>query len=141
MEGTWDAQVTILGSIKAKGEATYKMQCGGMWRERDLTFKLGDTATHVKGLDGYDPFKKKYISVQFDSMSTAPTILEGVFDDEKTTLTQTGEARDFKGKPEQVKNVTKHVDDDRIVVEVLRVYPDGKERKMVAIEYTRRKAG
>jgi hypothetical protein len=55
------------------------------------------------------------------------------------TLTQTGEARDFKGAPEQVKNVTKHVDDDHVTVDVYRIFPDGRERKMLTIEYARRK--
>jgi hypothetical protein len=139
MEGTWDVALTLLGSVKTTGEATYKMQCGGLWLERDLKFTLGQTTIHTKGLETYDPVKKKYIGIQIDSMSTAPSIVEGTYDDAMTTLTQTGEARDFRGAPEQVKNVTKHTDDDHVVVDVYRILPDGKERKMLTIEYTRRK--
>ena len=139
LEGTWDVAITLLGSVKAAGEATYKMECGGLWRQRDLTFTLGETTIHTKGLDTYDPLKKKYVSIQVDSMSTAPSIVEGTYDDAMTTLTQTGEARDFKGAPEQVKNVTKHLDEDHVVVDVFRIFPDGRERKMLTIEYTRRK--
>jgi hypothetical protein len=112
---------------------------GGLWLERDLKFAVGQSTIHTRGLETYDPVKKKYISIQVDSMATAPTIVEGNYDDAQTTLTQTGEARDFKGAPEQVKNVTKQIDDDHVVVDVYRIFPDGKERKMLTIEYTRRK--
>jgi hypothetical protein len=139
MEGTWDAEITLLGAVKGKGKSTFKMECGGLWCERDLKSDLGGLALHTKGVDGYDPVKKKYVSVQFDSMTTVPTLLEGNYDESMIVLTQTGEARDFKGAPEQVKHVTKHIDDDTVTVEVYRIYPDGKERKMVTIEYTRRK--
>jgi hypothetical protein len=139
LEGTWDVAITLLGSVKATGEATYKMECGGLWCQRDLKFTVGTTTIQTKGLETYDPVKKKYISIQVDSMTTAPTIVEGTYDEAMTTLTQTGEARDFKGGPEQVKNVTKHIDDNHIVVDVYRIYKDGKERKMLTLEYTRRK--
>src|SRR5262245_27155196 len=64
MDGTWDAQITLLGSVKAKGQATFRMECGGLWCERDFKCDLGGLALHTKGLDGYDPVKKKYVSVQ-----------------------------------------------------------------------------
>ena len=139
MEGTWDVAITLLGSIKATGEATYTMECAGLWRQRDLKFTLGDLTIVTKGLETYDPVKQKYISIQVDSMSTAPTIVEGTYDETLTTLTQTGEARDFNGAPEQVKNVTTHTDDDHVVVEAYRIGANGKEKKMLTIEYTRRK--
>jgi hypothetical protein len=138
MEGTWDAALTVLG-IKSTAEMTYKTECGGLWAMQDLKGDFGGAQLHTKHLHGYDPVKKKYISVQVDSMSTVPMILEGTYDESKTVLTQTGEARDFNGKPEQVQSVTKHVDDDHVTVEVYRIYPNGKERKMISIDYTRRK--
>jgi hypothetical protein len=139
MEGSWDAALTVLGSIKSTAEMTYITECGGLWGMQDLKGDFGGTPLHTKHLHGYDPVKKKYISVQVDSMSTVPMILEGTYDESKTVLTQTGEGRDFNGKSEQVKSVTKHVDDDHVTVDVYRIYSNGKERKMVAIEYTRRK--
>ena len=38
-----------------------------------------------------DPAKKKYINVWFDSMSTAPMIMEGTYDKDNKVLTTTGE--------------------------------------------------
>jgi hypothetical protein len=140
MEGTWDVTMTLLGSIKAKGEAVAKMECGGLWLERNLKCDLGGVELHAKGLDTYDPIKKKYVSIQIDSMSTAPLSLEGNYDESSTTLTQVGEGRDFKGAVEQIKTITKRIDDDHTKVEVYRIFPDGKEKKMVVIEYARRKA-
>ena len=139
MEGTWDVVLTLPGNMKAKGTMTCKMECGGLWLARDTETKLGGLTFHVKALDGYDPVNKKYVSVQFDSMTTVPMMLEGKMDDKTKTLTQTGEARDFDGSPEQVKSVLKHIDDDHQSVEVYRVYPDGKEARHLTIEYARRK--
>lgn len=139
MDGTWDAAITLLGSVKGKGQVTFTMECGGMWREGNFQCDLGGLKLHTKVLDGYDPVKKKYVSVQVDSMSTVPTILEGTYDESMKVLTQTGESRDFKGAPEQVKHVTKHIDDDHVTVEVYRIFPDGKEKKMITIEYARQK--
>jgi hypothetical protein len=138
MEGTWDAVITLLGGIKSKGQTTYKMECGGLWRAGDLKSNLGGLVLHSKGLDGYDPQRKKYVSIQVDSMTTVPMILEGTYDESTKTLTQTGEARDFDGRPEQVKSITKYIDDDHVAVEMYRIYPGGKEKKHLTIEYTRR---
>jgi hypothetical protein len=139
LAGTWDVVTTLPGNIKAKGTMTCKMECGGLWLVRDIESKFGNLPFHYKGLDGYDPVKKKYVSVQFDSLTTVPTLLEGTYDETTKTITQTGEARDFDGSPETIKSVLKNVDDDHQLVEVFRVFPDGKEVKHLTIEYSRRK--
>jgi hypothetical protein len=137
MEGTWDATVSVLGT-KSKGELICKMECGGLWRERDLKSSLGTLNFHTKGLDGYDPVKKKYVSVVFDSASTVPMTMEGTYDEETKVFTLTGEGRNFDGSSEQIKTLTKYVDDDHVTFEMHRIFPGGKERKMITIEYTRR---
>jgi hypothetical protein len=139
MEGTWDVVMTFPGDVKSNGTMTCKMECGGFWLVRDVETKIGRIPFVYKSLDGYDPLKKKYVSVQFDSMTTVPMMLEGDYDETKSKLTQTGEARDFDGSPEQVKSVLTQTDDDHQLVEVYRVYPDGKEEKHLTIEYTRRR--
>jgi hypothetical protein len=139
MEGTWDARLTLPGNLKGTGTMTCKMECGGLWLARDLNANLGGLKLQTKCLDGYDPIKKKHISVQFDSMTTVPMTLQGDYDPATKTLTQTGETRDFDGSPEQVKSVFKQLDDDRQSVDVYRVYPDGRVAKHLTIEYTRRK--
>jgi Protein of unknown function (DUF1579) len=139
MEGTWEVVMTLPGNLKATGKMTCKMECGGMWLVRDIETKIGNIPFHYKGLDGYDPVKKKYISVQFDSLTTVPTLLEGTYDETTKTVTQTGEARDFDGSPEKTKSVLKNIDDDHQLVEVFRVYAGGKEAKHLTIDYSRRK--
>jgi hypothetical protein len=139
MEGTWDMVLTLPGNAKIKGTMTCKMECGGLWLTRDTESKFGKMTTQVKALDGYDPVKKKYVSVQFDSMSTMPMVLEGEMDEQTNTLTMTGEARNFDGSPEKVKSVRKFIDDDHHLAEVYRIYPSGKETKQLTIEYTRQK--
>jgi hypothetical protein len=139
MEGTWDAVLSVTRGPKSKGEMTCKMECGGLWLVRDFSSSLGPLTIHSKGLDGYDPKTGKHVSIQVDSLTTVPMVLEGTYEDSSKTLTQTGEARDFDGGPELVKCVTKYEDDDHVTVTMYRVHPDGQEVKHLTIEYTRRK--
>jgi hypothetical protein len=136
-EGTWDVLMTMPGNMKAKGKMTCKIECGGLWLARDIETAFRGITFRTKVLEGYDPVKKKHISVQFDSMSTVPMILEGGYDKTTKTLTLAGEARNFDGSPEKVKNVVKQSDDDHQLVEVFRIYPDGKEVKHLTIDYAR----
>ncbi len=138
--GTWDAVMTIQGGMKSSGELISKMECGGFWRTRNFKGDFGGLEFQGQGLDGYDRVKKKYISIWVDSVTTTPTIFEGTYDEATKTYTLTGESRDFDGKPEQIKTLTKVVDEDTELFEMYRVYADGKEVKMMTIEYKRRKA-
>jgi hypothetical protein len=137
LEGTWDVVMTMGGKLKVKGKMNCKMDCGGLWLVRDIDTQLGKTAFRTKIIDGYDPVKRKHISIQVDSTSTVPMMLEGDYDEATKTLTQTGDARAFDGSPEKVKSVLKRVDDDHLGVEVFRIYPSGKEVKHLTIEFAR----
>jgi len=75
LEGTWNAKIKM-GDTESPATATYKMVCGGMWLMSDFQGQFGDQKFSGQGLDGYDPEKKKYVSVWVDSMSSRPMLLE-----------------------------------------------------------------
>jgi hypothetical protein len=139
LEGTWDALVTTSDGKKSKAEATYKMECAGLWIASDFKGEFEGKPFQGKGLDGYDPAKKKYVGVWVDSMITTPLFMEGSRDESSKTTTMTGECPGPDGKPMKMKAVTKEIDKDHMTFEMFMVGPDGKDTKAMTINSTRRK--
>jgi hypothetical protein len=138
MEGTWTAKVKA-GDSESAATMTCKMECGGLWLVSDFRGKHEGQPFQGRGLDGYDPKKKKYVSVWVDSMTPRPLLFEGTYDKEKKTLTMTGEGLGYDGKPARYKSVAHMPDDDHHTFTMYMVGPDGRENKMMTIEYTRKK--
>jgi hypothetical protein len=140
VEGTWDVSMKMAESPEPmKGVATYKMECDGMWLVSDFKMDQPGFKFQGKGLDGYDPAKKKYIGIWVDSWSTAPLMLEGTHNAATKTTTMTGEGPGMDGKPQKYKTVTKHTDDNHMNFQMFMVGADGKEAQAFSIDYTRRK--
>src|SRR5438552_18949801 len=76
LEGTWNAKIKM-GTNESPATATYKMVCGDMWLMSDFQGQFGDQKFSGRGLDSYDPEKKKYVAVWVDSMSSRPKLIEG----------------------------------------------------------------
>lgn len=138
LEGTWNAK-TKVGDSESSGTVTYRMECGGLWLISDFRGEFAGQQFQGRGMDGYDPEKKKYVSVWVDSMSTRPSLFEGSYDPAKKTLTMTGEAPGPDGRPAKHKMVTQIQDDDHHTFTMYVVGPDGQENKMMSIDYTRKK--
>ena len=140
LEGNWDAVVTShMDGKKSKGEASYKMECGGLWLTSDFKGQMEGQPFHGKGFDSYDATKKKHIGVWVDSMMTVPLVMEGTRDAATKTTTCTGECPGPDGKLMKVKAVTKEISANQHTFEMYMVAADGKETKTMTIEYTRRK--
>jgi hypothetical protein len=139
MEGAWDAVMTEPDGKKTKGEMNYKMECGGLWLASDFKGEHMGKPFHGKGLDSYDPTKKKYVGVWVDSWITSPLHMEGTYDEKTRTATSTGECNGPDGKPMKMRMVSKTIDDDHETFEMYMTGPDGKETKGATIDYTRRK--
>jgi uncharacterized protein DUF1579 len=139
LEGAWDTMTIMPDGKKIKGEASYKMACGDLWLASDFKSELEGVPFQGKGLDSYDPAKKKYVAVWVDSMLTAPLFMEGTHDESSKTTTMTGEFAGPDGKPAKIRGVTRLPDKDHMTFEMYMVGPDGKDAKMMTIEYTRRK--
>jgi hypothetical protein len=138
LEGTWDASIKA-GADESKGTVTYKMELGGLWLVSSFEGDFGGAKFTGRGLDGYDPAKKKYVSVWVDSWTTSPLNFEGTYDKEGKVLTMTGESTGPDGKPAKVKTTTELKDKDTMVWTMTMPGPDGKDGEMMSISYKRRK--
>jgi hypothetical protein len=135
MEGSWDTTMKF-GDMESKGTMTYKMDLGGLWLVGSLESDLGGQKFSGKGLDTYDPAKKKYVGYWFDSMSTTPLAMEGTYDAEKKTMTMVGEGPGQDGKPAKWKSVSTMPDDDTISMSM---YVGDAKEPMFTVTYKRKK--
>jgi hypothetical protein len=133
--GKWTANLKS-GAGDSMGTITYQLECGGLWLVSSFEGDFGGMKFQGRGLDGYDPQKKKYVSVWVDSMTPRPTIFEGGLDDAKKTLTMVGEGLGMDGQPVKFKSVTKLRDGDHMDFTMYMVNSDG-ESEMMSIEYVR----
>lgn len=137
LEGTWDC-VMRMGPEESKAVATYKMDLGGLWLISDFQGEFGGMKFSGKGLDGYDPARKKYVGVWVDSMITSPLVTEGTYDKDGKVLTMTGEGPGPDGKPMKMRMTTEHKDKDTMLFTMYGPGPDDKEAAMFSITYKRR---
>jgi hypothetical protein len=114
LEGTWDASMNA-GGMESKGTMVYKMDLAGLWLSSSFEVQFGEMKFSGRGFDGYDPAKKKFVTVWVDSMSTAPMTMEGTYDKDKKTLTMAGEGPGLDGKTTKYKIVTELKDNDNMV--------------------------
>ena len=135
MEGTWDTTMKMAG-METKGTATYKMELGGLWLVSNFEGELFGHKFHGKGMDTYDPAKKKYVAVWIDSVSLSPMTMEGTYDKDTKTLTMVGEGPGPDGKPVKHKAVSVMKDDD--TTDFAMYMGDGKD-PMFTILYKRKK--
>ncbi len=135
MEGNWDATMKY-GGAESKGTMTYKMELGGLWLTSSFEGDFGGMKFSGKGLDSYDPAKKKYVAVWVDSMATNPMLMEGNYDKDKKTMTMTGEGPGMDGKLAKFKMVSTMPDNDTIHFSMF--MGDAKEPQFT-IDYKRKK--
>jgi hypothetical protein len=138
VEGEWNAEVAF-GQDKSKATATYKMTCGGLWLVSDFQGEFGGMTFQGHGIDGFDPEKKKFVSVWVDSWTTTPMSFEGTLDEKTKTITSTAMGKGPDGQPAKYKSVTEHTDKDHHTFKMYLVGPDGADNLMMTIEYTRKK--
>jgi hypothetical protein len=138
MEGTWEATIKTTEG-ESKGTMIFKMEVGGLWLVSNFKGSFGGQQFQGRGLDGYDPIKKKYVSVWVDSMSPALMLFEGNFDKEGKVFTQFGEGPGMDGKMTKFKSVTEMKDPDSMVFTMSSAGNNGKEQTMLTIMYKRQK--
>ena len=134
-EGTWDTTMKMMGA-ESKGVANYKMELGGLWLMSDFEGELGGMKFSGRGLDSYDPPKKKFVGIWVDSWSTSPMTMEGTYDKDKKTLTMVGEGPGMDGKPTKYRAVSEFKDENTVNFSMY--IADGKEPTFTIL-YKRRK--
>jgi hypothetical protein len=141
MVGVWDATIKMNGMPgESKGVMTYQLEVGGQWLVSNYHGTFAGQPFSGKGLESYDPFKKKYVNVWVDSMAPTLLVMEGTYDAEKKTLTYTGEGLGMEGKPVKYKSVVQFKDRDTVEMTMSTPGKDGQDTPMLNITY-KRKAG
>jgi hypothetical protein len=133
--GTWDAK-----SDMGNGTMVVEKGPGGFTVMTHYTGQMMDSTFEGRGIDGYDPRKKKFISIWCDSHSEAPMFMEGTWDEKSKTSTMWGEMPSPDGTMVKSKMVTKWIDDDHMDFDMYGPGPEGDEMmKMMTIHYSRKK--
>lgn len=136
--GTWDAKVQGMGG-PSTGTLTVSSGPGELWTVAEFSSEMmGMPFTGIE-ITGYDPAKEKFVSIWVDSMTTAPQMMEGVYDEASKKLTMKGEAVGMDGQPAEMLNVSEFKDDDTTVFTMSMAGHGGEAAPMMTIEYTRRK--
>ena len=139
--GTWDAALDMgPGAEPAKGAMVIERGPGGFTVVTHFNTDMGGMPFEGRGIDGYDPLKKKYVSVWVDSMAAAPMMMEGAWDEKAQTMTMFGEMLDMTtGKMAKHKLITKWTGNDQMDFTIFAPGADGKETASLKIKYTRKK--
>lgn len=138
-EGKWDFVLKSSDGSQSNGKSEFKLECGGLWLISDFKTDFGGMAFQGRGMDGYDPAKKKYVSVWVDSFTPAPMIFEGEYDKTGKVLTMTSNAPGPDGKPAVWRSVTNIVSPDEHTFEMFLTPNGGKESSMMVVTYKRTK--
>lgn len=145
MIGTFDAKVTEWEAPGAKpmvsdaiSEMTWVL--GGRFVEQKNTGTfMGMPYTGI-GYTGYDNYKKQYIGTWIDSMGTSMMVFTGTADASGKVITEKTSFDDFTtGKKMDIDAITRMLDHDHFTFEMWMPGPDGKNFKMMQIDYTRKK--
>jgi len=113
---------------------------GGRYVQTTWTGNMMGMPFEGHGTEGYDNLAKKYVSTWVDNMGTGIMMAEGACEEGGKKCTTTGTSSDpSTGGTMTMKSVLSWVDDNNFKNEMYAPGPDGKEAKMMAIAYTRRK--
>ncbi len=145
MVGTWDTETRMwMGPAEptvVNGTAVFRLILDGRYIEQRFKCMMMGEPFEGRGLEGYDRFKKKYVSIWMDSDSTGILMIEGTTDETGKVTTYTGKMDDpmtgQKDKP--VKSIAREIDKDHVIFEMYEDKPGVGEVKTMEITYTRRK--
>lgn len=140
--GTWDAVVITMGpdGKEARDQGTMTTVKRGEFHTLD-TYEgkfMGMDFTGT-GINSYCPIRNKYMSTWVDSMAPSPMVLIGDYDKATKTTKMRGECVGMSGKLEPCRTTIQVQDADHYAFEMFGNGPDGKEMRMIRLEYTRKK--
>lgn len=123
--------------IVSEGTVNAEMILGGRYLKMVAKFPMMGMQTEGWSLEAYDNGKKEFINIWIDNMGTGVAISTGKFDDATKSIIYNGKMYDpLAGKDVEFKSVSKMVSDNEMVFEMFGNF-DGKEVKMMEINYTR----
>jgi hypothetical protein len=142
--GTWNSTIKMYDNPGAppetKGKSTYTSLMDGRYLQEQAEGNFNGMPFHGYGTYGYDNVSKKYVSSWIDSMGTGIMKSTGTSPDGGTTINWEGTSSDpVSGKELTFHSTMKMINKDQYHFEMNGPGPDGKEMKMMEIEYTRAK--
>ncbi|HEV8484141.1 MAG TPA: DUF1579 family protein [Blastocatellia bacterium] len=124
-------------ATESSGTAKITGALGGRFliEENSGTF-MGETTTGLR-LMGYNNATKQYEACWTYTMSTAILTMTGTSSDNGKTVTLRGSFADEGGARQTLKVITRTVDADHFVVELIGETPEGKDGPLLTTTYTR----
>jgi hypothetical protein len=134
--GTWDAEVTMLGST-TKGSEVCRLECGGNWLVTEFSGSFMGQPFQDKGFTGFDAAKGTYSGVWIDSSGGPMSVYtNGAFSKDGTRVQAEVDGIDMQGKPARFEYLTSFPDARTRVFEVNVI--DGEKREsQMKIRYSR----
>lgn len=135
--GTWDAEVTMMGST-TQGSETCRIDCGGHWLVTEHTGSFMGMPFLGKGFTGFDATKDAYAGVWIDSTGAPMAVFgDGRFAKDGKSFTAHVDGVGMDGKPARFEYVSTFPDARARTFEVFQI--DGARREsQMKIRYTKR---
>jgi hypothetical protein len=143
--GTWDTKTKEYmqpGAPPTESTGTSKIESvmGGRFIEEVTTGTMMGMPWEGRGVFGYDNATQKHIGTWYDSWGTTQMAFQGTCSNSCKNVTMTSTYFDTVMKMEKkMKVVSKQTDNDHSTVEIFEVAKDGKENRLLEIQYTRSK--
>lgn len=141
--GDWDVKTTMwmdpsMPPVNGTGSATAAAEFGGRHVRMKYTGDFMGQPFNGEAITSYDNTSGKYVNTWFDNMGTGQYVTRGEYDPDTSTYTFTGTMSDptKAGKTTTMKDVIRMNDDGSYVMESYEL-EDGKEAKMMQLEYSR----
>ncbi|UCG16380.1 MAG: DUF1579 family protein [Phycisphaerales bacterium] len=144
--GTWDVVCRLCMDptappTESKATATFKTILDGRFLVQEHKGELMGRPFEGMSIEGYDNFKKKYVSVWVDNMSSGIMTATGDCDPTGEVCTYYGVSDDpVTGEQDTMsKSVMRRINDDKFTFEMYQLMPNATEFSLFQMEYTRRK--
>ncbi len=142
-DGTWNVKTTMwmdpsMPPMESSGKSVNASEFGGRHVRSKYDGTFMGQPFQGEALTSYDNTKGRYINLWVDSMGTGQYVTEGEYDPATRTYTFTGTMSDptKPGKTTTMKDIVRIKDKDHHVMESYELV-DGKENKMMQLEYSR----
>jgi hypothetical protein len=146
MVGNWDTVTKMWMEPGAEptlteGTAVFRLILDGRYIEQKFKCMMMDEPFEGRSLEGYDRFKKKFVSIWMDNSSTGIFMSEGTADETGKVCTYYGKMDDpMTGQKDKVvKSIAREIDKDHVVFEMYEEKPGAGLVKTMEISYTRKK--
>lgn len=124
---------------ESSGTMTSRMMLGGRYLVEDWKGTAMEMPFEGHAINGYDNSKQQHFSVWTDNFGTGVSTSWGTYDEANRTITMSGSFVDpVTGREQTSRSVSRHVDDDHVIMEMYGPGPDGKEYKSLEIQTTRK---